>query len=283
MVRQFGLINENGQEFSLMDIENFCLLTEPDGLGMTYSTEYEKVGNAFLENIRTLEQGRISGTLNFSNYDNYRKFIDFVELSEELRFHYIVPYKNQLEYYRDIKLAEISKSEIQPNGILSQDVTFDCTSLWYSINIARYVIQAQEDELRWDFTWNPRFISFSARNLTIVNNGHTEATITLEIDGAVVNPTIALLVEGTEVQRVPFTCSIAEHEKFLYSSKDGNSYVKKRNVDGTYTDLFNLDVLTFNNNNVVKLPKGKSCELQVTATNDISNAILQVYIYYKSV
>lgn len=283
MVRQFGLINEKGQEFSLMDIEKYCLLTEPDGLGMTYSTEYEKVGNAFLENIRTLEQGQITGTLNFLNYDNYRKFVDFVEFSQELRFHYVVPYKNQLEYYRDVKLQELSKSEIQPNGIMSQTVVFDCTSLWYSINIVRYIIQAQENELRWNFRWNPRFISYSARNLNIVNNGHTEATITLEIDGEVVNPVITMLVDGVQVQQIPFTCEIEKYEKFCYSSKDGNSYVKKMNTDGTYEDLFNLDVLEFNNNNVLKLPKGKSCELQVTAENDISSAILQVFIYYKSV
>ena len=29
MVREFKLINEKGQEFSLMDIYNYCLLTDP--------------------------------------------------------------------------------------------------------------------------------------------------------------------------------------------------------------------------------------------------------------
>lgn len=30
MVREFRLINEKGQEFSLMDIYNYCLLTDPN-------------------------------------------------------------------------------------------------------------------------------------------------------------------------------------------------------------------------------------------------------------
>ena len=29
MVREFRLINEKGQKFSLMDIYNYCLLTDP--------------------------------------------------------------------------------------------------------------------------------------------------------------------------------------------------------------------------------------------------------------
>ena len=56
MVRKFKLINNLGQEYSLMDIENYCLLTEPNGLGYSYSTEYEQLGNTFITNLRRIEQ-----------------------------------------------------------------------------------------------------------------------------------------------------------------------------------------------------------------------------------
>lgn len=56
MVREFKLLNENGQSFSLMDIHNAVLLTEPSGLGYAYETEYEKVGNSFIANIRGIAQ-----------------------------------------------------------------------------------------------------------------------------------------------------------------------------------------------------------------------------------
>lgn len=281
MVRKFGLINENGEEYSFMDIEKYCLLIDPSGLGMTYDTSYEQVGINFVENLRQLEQGKISGTVVFSNYKNYRNLIDFIENSSELRFHYVVP--DVGEYYRDVLINEISKTEIQPKGFMEETITFECISLWYSINEANYYITAVEDEIRWNFRWDSRFISYSARNLSIVNNGHTEAAIKLSIDGSVVNPKITLSVEGVQVQEIPFTCTIEEYEKFQYSSKDGDSYVRQQNTDGTYTDLFNLTVLQFDNNNVLKLPKGKSCELSITAQDDIESATLQVFIYYKSV
>ena len=71
MVREFKLINEKGQEFSLMDIYNHTLLTEPSGLGYTYITEYQQLGDTFISNLRNIQQGQISGTLNFINYENY--------------------------------------------------------------------------------------------------------------------------------------------------------------------------------------------------------------------
>lgn len=281
MVRKFGLINENGEEYSFMDIEKYCLLVEPSGLGMTYDTSYERIGISFVENLRQLEQGKISGTAVFSNYKNYRNLINFIENSTKLRFHYVVP--DVGEYYRDVLINEISKTEIQPNGFMQETITFECISLWYSINEAQYIIQPQDDEIRWNFRWDSRFISYSARNLNIVNDGHTDAAIVLSIDGEVQNPELELSVEGVEVQTIPFTCLIQEYEKFQYSSKDGDSYVRKQNTDGTYTDLFNLTTLEFNNNNVLKLPKGKSCSISITADDDIERATLQVFIYYKSV
>ena len=59
MVREFKLINEKGQEYSLMDIYKYCLLTEPSGLGYNYSTEYEQLGDTFIANLRKIEQGQI--------------------------------------------------------------------------------------------------------------------------------------------------------------------------------------------------------------------------------
>ena len=77
MVREFKLKNEKGQEYSLMDIERYCLLTEPSGLGYSYSTEYEQLGNSFFTNLRKLEQGIITGVANFLNYENFMNFGNF--------------------------------------------------------------------------------------------------------------------------------------------------------------------------------------------------------------
>ena len=109
MVREFKLINEKGQEFSLMDIYNHTLLTEPAGLGYT-----------FISNLRNIQQGQINGTLNFINYENYTSFVNFVESSENLRFGYKIPYSDGTikEYFKDVQIQSLSKTQLQTNGIL---------------------------------------------------------------------------------------------------------------------------------------------------------------------
>lgn len=285
MVREFKLINEKGQEYSLMDIHNYTLLTDPDGLGYSYSTEYQQLGNTFVNNLRLIEQGQINGTLNFINYDNYTKFIDFIESSEKLKFGYRIPYEDgsYREYFKDINIQGITKTQKQTNGIISETVTFDCLSLWYEENTIIYTIEPQTNEIRWDFEWDSKFSDYSMRSLQYINKGHVEAPIMLEIDGYIKNPKIELYVEGQLYQTIPFNVTIEQYEKLLYDTRENNFFIGKQNTDGTKSSLFNLDVIDFANDNVLRIPKNKSCEIKLKADNDIQNAQLTILPQYKAV
>lgn len=284
MVREFKLINEKGQEYSLMDIKNYCLLTEPSGLGYSYNTEYEQLGSTFITNLRRIEQGQITGQVNFLNYENYKKIIDFIEKSESLKFSYKIPLTNGVkEYFKDVQIQSITKTEIQPNNVISETIVFDCLSLWYEENRVIYTIEPISNEIRWNFRWDSRFADYNARNLTFINNGHIEAPIFVEINGEVVNPKIELYVEGELYQSVTFTTTIQLYEKFLYGTKENDFYVDRQNTDGTLTSLFRLDVLNINNDNVIRLPKNKNCEIVLTADNEILNAQITILVYYKAI
>lgn len=284
MVREFKLINEKGQEYSLMDIKNYCLLTEPSGLGYSYNTEYEQLGSTFITNLRRIEQGQITGQVNFLNYENYKKLIDFIEKSESLKFSYKIPLTNGVkEYFKDVQIQSITKTEIQPNNVISETIVFDCLSLWYEENRVIYTIEPISNEIRWNFRWDSRFADYNARNLTFINNGHIEAPIFVEINGEVVNPKIELYVEGELYQSVTFTTTIQLYEKFLYGTKENDFYVDRQNTDGTLTSLFRLDVLNINNDNVIRLPKNKNCEIVLTADNEILNAQITILVYYKAI
>ena len=283
-VREFSLLNEKGQSYSLMDIKEHALLTDPNGLGYAYDDEYQRLGYSFISNLRSIQQGTITGTLNFLKYDNYKSLVDFIEQSEELRFSYTIPYENgEKTFYRDIQISSIDKTQKQPNGIISEGVTFSCLSLWYSPTIAYYTMQGGDGEMRWNFTWDPRFVNYSVRSLQFINDGHVDAPIEVEIDGNVVNPKIELYVEGHLWQEVPFTITIAQYEKLLYGTKEDDFYLLKENVDGSKENIFNLSVVDLDNDNVLRIPKGKSCELRLTAENDISKATITIYTYYKSI
>lgn len=286
MVREFKLINDKGQEYSLMDIKNYCLLTDPSGLGYAYTTEYEQLGNTFISNLRRIEQGQIEGIVNFLKYDNYKNLVDFIEMSESLKFSYKVPLENGYkEYFKDVQIASLSKTEIQPNAVISETIIFDCLSLWYEENTVIYTIEPLDNEIRWDFRWDSRFSDYNSRNLSFINNGHVEAPILVEMKGQLIDPKIELYVEGQLYQTVEMTVEISQYEKLLYGTKENDFYINKQNPDGTLSSLFNLDVIDFANDNVIRLPKNKSCEIVLSADpqTPVENAKVTILVYYKAI
>lgn len=285
MVREFKLINEKGQEFSLMDIYNYALLTEPSGLGYTYITEYQQLGDTFISNIRNIQQGQINGTLNFINYENYTSFVNFVEGSESLKFGYKIPYPDGTtkEYFKDIQIQTLEKSQLQTNGILSEAVIFDCLSLWYEENTIIYTIEQLTDEIRWDFRWDSKFSDYDTRNLQYINKGHIEAPVIIQIDGHIVNPQLELYVEGELYQTVKVTADIAQYEKLLYDTRENHFFIGKQNTDGSTSSLFSLDHINFENDNVIRIPKEKSCEIRLTSDNEVLNAKITILPQYKAV
>lgn len=275
---------KSGQKYSLMDIYNYSLLTDPSGLGYSYSTEYEQLGNTFIANLRRIEKGQILGTVNFLNYDNYKNFVDFIESSETLKFAYKIPFKNgKKEYLKDVNIQSLTKTQKQINGVISESITFDCLSLWYEETITVYSMTSQANEIKWNFKWDSKFANYNVRRLNYINSGHTEAPIVVEMSGNLINPKIQLYVEGQLYQEVPFYVEILDYEKLLYGTKENDFYIKRQNSDGTYEDLFNLDVINPENDNVIRLPKNKSCELRLTADNDVLHAQVTIFAYYKAV
>lgn len=284
LVREFKLVNEKGQEYSLMDLENHCFLSDPSGLGYGYTTEYQQLGNTFVTNLRNFTQGQISGIANFKSYDNYKALIDFIESSENLRFSYKVPFKaGTKEYFKDVQIADISKTQKKTNGILSETVNFDCLSLWYEENTVTYTVEPLSNEIRWDFRWDSRFSDYDSRNLSYINEGHVEAPIYVEMDGHLVNPKIILSVDGEVYQTVEITTEIQQYEKLIYDSRENKFTVAREKADGTIEDLFSLDCLDIAKDNVVRLPKNRSCQITLTADNEVLNAQLTIYPRYKAV
>ena len=285
-VREFSLLDDLGNEYSLMDIQNYCLLTEPKGLGYGYNTEYEQLGNTFVTNISRLAQSRIDGTANFINYDNYKALVDFLERANELRIKYVIPYESGTRtYYKDVNLSQFDKSEIQPNGIISEAISFDSKSEWYAPSRVTFDMGASTDEIRWDFRWDSRFSDKSARTINFVNQGQDDARVKIEILGEVVNPVIILDIDGEEYQRINITTTINEGEKLIYSSVENEFEISKVNTNGTKTSLFSTAYLNPSQNLCVKIPQNKNCSLTLTTLlgTDVQNATITIYEYYKAV
>lgn len=281
MVREFKLINEKGQSYSLMDIKNNCLLTNPSGLGYSYFTEYEQIGDSFITNLRRLEQGKITGVINCKKYDNYKEFIDYIENSNELRFSYKIPFKNGYrEYLKDVNIQSLTKTEKPTNRIISENVIFDCLSLWYEAKEVVYTIDPVSNELRWDFRWDSIFSAYDNRNIIFENKGHEDAPFKLELKGEVVDPKITILEDDVITKQLDLEgLTINQGETFVYNTKDTEQKIIKTNGT-TETNLF--EFLNPNFINFFKLRKGVST-IKLEADNEITSGKLTIYIQYKAV
>lgn len=284
-VRTFELVNEKGQVFSLMDIKEGCIFKEPSGLGYSYESTFERIGNTFIETLRRLNQSNISGNLEFKNYDNYRKYIDFIEASSQIKWKCVIPYfSGQKTFFKDVSFQSIDKTDIfTEEDKLVVPVSFNGLNLWYEENTIVYDMQHQVGEMRWDFKWDPIFRDYNARKLDFINSGHVEAPIIVEIKGPIKNPSLELTVEGKLYQTLHFNIELEEFEKLLYSSKENEFYIQKENTDGTKESAFNLDVLDFDENPIIRFPKNKSCTLKIKSETDITNATVTVLVFYKAI
>lgn len=253
-VCEFLLVNEKGQSFSLMDMNKYCLITEPNGLGYSYNIEYQQLGSYFIENVRKIEQGRISAQLVFKNYDNYSFLVNFIETSENLKLLYKIPYKKgNREFYRDVDIVSLTKTCMNEEEKLKETITINCKSLWYEKTEIIYDISPIGNEIRWDFFWDSIFMSYDNRNISFENKGHTAAPFTLEMEGHLISPSIFLFQNNQEIAGLKINTTFEEYEKFLYSSKDNDIYIYKQRTDGSLVNLFNeLDI---NNNNFFRIPK----------------------------
>ena len=110
-MRKFFLENEYGVRLNLNSPE-VGFLTSPSGLGYSMSANYVNIGNSYLNSYMNTNQAEIKGTLVFggrSPYENYEKYVDFVNSAQKLRIVY-VPLTG--EYFRDVDMVSIDKGEM---------------------------------------------------------------------------------------------------------------------------------------------------------------------------
>lgn len=97
------------------------------------------------------------------------------------------------------------------------------------------------------------------------------------------NPKIQIYIENELYQQVTINTEIAEYEKLLYCSKENEFYIQRLKTDGTKESLFDLDVIDFYNNNVIRLPKNIDCEIRLVADNTIQNAKITILPQYVAI
>lgn len=281
-IRNFYFENEKGQRIDCQKVDGNLFFFNVAGLGYEEEIEYSQIGDNFIKNKQRMVQNVITGDLEFYNmtYDEYETFINFILQSNELKLIYIPKKSIRKEYYRDIDVVKIEKTEEDDYNVLTCPITINCKSLWYEKNEIVYNLSSSENEIRWDFVWDSSFSDYTNRNIIFENKGHTEAPLKLELFGEIINPILSIFEDNKEVKRLDLTgLTIEEGQAFIYNTKDTEQKIilKTENEERNLFSFLNPNFINF-----YKLRKGVST-IKLSAENEINRGKLTIYVQYKAV
>ena len=132
-MRKFYLENEIGSRLPLNGEEGI-FLSNPAGLGMTMPSDFADIHNGFFREVSkdSEPQSTVTGDLVFigeNAYADYRSFVDWCSGSESLHLIY-KPY-GTIEFYRDVYISYLTKTELTDTRWLTVPASFVCLSPWY--------------------------------------------------------------------------------------------------------------------------------------------------------
>lgn len=272
MIRQFKLRNEYSREYNL-NVPDTAFLYEPSGLGYEMDYSFMRLGYSWVRNFMKDKQMEIQGTVVFTSHTPYQdaaEFLKFVRTSSKLTLVYTTAVG---EYLRDVDIVSYEKTEIVEAHTLQCPIVMIAKGLWYSNNVTKFSITIDNtgDVLRYAYKFPSRFQSVVGGSVAVSNDGSVQAPFTVVFHGAIVNPSMVLLVDGEETARIDIIGEAGSGESIKYSSVDGDLYIYHEDADGVQTNL--MAGLDINNANFFKIPIGES-ELQFSAAETITQPII---------
>jgi hypothetical protein len=237
------------------------------------------------QTFSTMAQGNIVGELVFkTGYTGYNTFKDWWYKGYDIRLVY-APLTT--EYYRDVDLDYIEKTELTTGGLLVCPISLLCKSPWYKPTPLQITLAPSSDVSYTVFPIAFPAIfptSASANSVDLVPAGHLGAALYLEVDGPFESPAITLRrqSDSTILGRCKLDgVSVGETSKLIYSSKIGAMGIWT-STGGVLADQ--IEYIDLADNNFFSIPANVPCTLTLSSDTTITNiAAVQLYEYYKAV
>lgn len=286
-MRKFFIENDIGQRIALSD--RSIWLNKPAGLGMRMANTYISAQAGFhVESAHDEEQSVVTGTMVFlrpDTYESFRETTDWLMRSTGLKLIYL-PYGSQ-EFYRDIDIESIDKTEKRLHRMLECAVSMRALTPWYSqINhVFEFMLDDGENYKRYDYRYNYRYAqAFLPNSIDFEIDGHYPGEVEVIANGPIVSLVLKLTNTNTgEVYGVVDlgTISIGEGERLEYSSKTRDPGVWLVSAAGR-RDVIDLVELHAGSETFFRVPPN----IPVTATMTVggqleSKATMRVTQYYR--
>ena len=290
-MRKFYLENEIGSRLPLNGEEGI-FLSNPAGLGMTMPSDFADIHYGFFREVskNTEPQSTVTCDLVFigeNAYADYRSFVDWCNGSVSLHLIY-KPY-GTTEFYRDVYISYLTKTELTDTRWLSVPASLACLSPWYRAAPTSMSMSTESGSvLKYPYSYHADLIysSSSAGSMAadIPAGGHIPAAFELTYKGAIINPKISLVGSSSNITYgvCALNATLSDNESFTVSTFYGKCKVEITDAGGKTSDALNNVDLAYEP--FPRVPVNEDCVLLMSADSDIAGrATVKVYYYFRSV
>ena len=286
-MRQFYLVNKDGQRYQLINDFSKAFLWQPSGLGFGIDRDYKESDGFFFEMNKEVEQTAKSGTLVFFGpdpYPEYKAFMDYITHSEDLKLAYC-PKNNW--YYVDIDIESVEKTEIEQDGTLQCSINMlPKTPLYlpYELNIdlsGDLGTSIKQYDYKYDYVYSNTAV---AGEIEFEIPAQMDSGLEITIPGQISSPVMTFYANGEIIGQIDLSSiSVSLGEYVRYSSIPLTAGIYMYS-GGSETDITAQIGLSPSYPTFFLLPPNKTIKAVLQA--DIltgTTAALKVYEYFYSV
>lgn len=285
-MRQFYLINKDGQRYNLINDNSTAFLWQPSGLGFAYDKDYMESDGFFFEMNSAVSQTAKTGVLVFFKdpYTQYKAFMDYISHSEGLKLAYCP--KNTW-YFVDIDVESVEKSEIELDGTLQCTISMlPKTPIYlpYELNIdlsGDLGTSIKQYDYKYDYVYSNTAV---AGEIEFEIPAQMDSGLEITINGAISSPVLVFYVNGDkygEIDLSSISVGVGEYIKYSSVPTTAGISIYSGGVEDDITEQIglNADYPAF-----FMLPPNKTIKAVLQA--DVltgTSAQLKVYEYFMSV
>ena len=286
-MRQFYLVNKDGQRYQLINDFSKAFLWQPSGLGFGIDRSYRESDGFFFEMNKEVSQTAKAGILVFFGpdpYPEYKAFMDYITHSEDLKLAYC-PKSNW--YYVDIDIESVEKTEIQEDGTLQCSINMlPKTPLYlpYELNIdlsGDLGTSIKQYDYKYDYVYSNTAV---AGEIEFEIPAQMDSGLEITIPGQISSPVMTFYANGEIIGQIDLSSiSVSLGEYVRYSSIPLSAGVYMYS-GGSETDITAQIGLSPSYPTFFLLPPNKTIKAVLQA--DVlsgTTAALKVYEYFYSV
>ena len=222
-MREFILINANGEEMDMMERRHF--LHSIKGLGSEKNNTYEQVGDMFYRIKEVSRQKQMSGKIFFESYDAFNDFALFIQAAP-LTMKYSA--EDAGTFYIDVDVKKLDKTAKEATG-LNCDVTFNNIGPYYRLHDC--INEHSEDKgKKYPFTYAYIYTDFGYGEVVIESDSEKEGACELTIIGPALNPSWIHTVNSVEETQGRVNVELRAGEKLVVDNTKIPYSIKRKDA-----------------------------------------------------